>query len=270
MGSALGSRVEPEEPCVDVVTRADFPAAGWPLPLKQMAKVLIIDDESDIVDLVGSNLQRAGMEVESAGDGLTGLKKAVKRKPDLIVLDLMLPEMSGFAVFKELKRDSRTRDIPVLMLTAKGQLGDKIAGLELGADDYLTKPFSPREMVLRVEALIRRSKRAAAGSEITLGPFHLDLQNRKVFLKGAAVDLTSTEFNLLAALIGQAGLSQRRDDLLREVWGYSDEVYTRTLDTHIKRLREKLGKYGSAVVTVRGVGYLFQLGGSEIEAEGEG
>lgn len=222
-----------------------------------MATVLIVDDERDILDLVALNLNRAGFETLAAADGLTALEVAKKKQPDLILLDLMLPGMDGYAVFKKLKRDARTRPIPVLMLTAKGQQGDKIAGLELGADDYVTKPFSPRELVLRVENLLRRSKKAAAQPELRVGEIHLDLKNLKLYVEGNPVDLTTTEFKLLALLVEQAGETQKRGDLLSEVWGYSDEVHTRTLDTHVKRLREKLEGYATCIETVRGEGYRF-------------
>ncbi len=223
-----------------------------------MAKVLIVDDEADILELVGVSLRRAGFETAQAQDGNSAVKMAKKEQPDLIVLDLMLPGMDGFSVFKKLRKDARTRTIPVIMLTAKGQQGDKIAGLELGADDYITKPFSPRELVLRVEGLLRRSKKVSAASELRIGPLHLDLKKLKFYIDDEPVDLTTTEFRLLTLLVENSGNTQRRADLLGEVWGYSDEVHTRTLDTHVKRLREKLGEYASCIETVRGEGYRFK------------
>ena len=224
-----------------------------------MSKVLIVDDEVDILELVGMNLRRAGLETVQAQDGIAAVKMAVKEEPDLIVLDLMLPGMDGFSVFKKLQKDSRTRPIPVIMLTAKGQQGDKIAGLELGADDYLTKPFSPRELVLRVEGLLKRSKKVSSRSELRCGPLQLDLKKLKFYIGEEQVDLTTTEFRLATILLENRGVTQKRGDLLAEVWGYSDEVHTRTLDTHVKRLREKLGDFSGCIETVRGEGYAFNL-----------
>lgn len=223
-----------------------------------MATVLIVDDEADILDLVGTNLKRAGYKTAHAQDGIAAVKMAQKEQPDVIILDLMLPGMDGFSVFKKLRKDARTRPIPVIMLTAKGQQGDKIAGLELGADDYVTKPFSPRELVLRVESLLKRSRKVASRSELRVGPLQLDLKKLKFYVGDEPVDLTTTEFRLLTLLVENAGKTQKRADLLSEVWGYSDEVHTRTLDTHVKRLREKLGEYSSWIETARGEGYRFK------------
>jgi len=220
-----------------------------------MNKILVVDDEGDVRDLVAFNLQRNGMEAIFAKDGIEAVEIAVAEIPDLIILDLMLPGRSGVQVFKELRLDSRTKSIPILMLTAKAQLDDVIAGLELGADDYLTKPFSPKEMVLRVKALLKRSKTAVAKSELVRGAYHLDKNNQNFFLDGEKVDLTPTEFKLLLLLVERSGQAQTRDDLLREVWGYRDSTNSRTLDTHIKRLREKIGQHASDIETVRGVGY---------------
>jgi two-component system phosphate regulon response regulator PhoB len=213
-------------------------------------------------DLVAFNLQRNGMATIFAKDGIEAVEVATAEIPDLIVLDLMLPGRSGFQVFKELRLDSRTKSIPVLMLTAKAQLDDVIAGLELGADDYLTKPFSPKEMVLRVKALLKRSKTSVAKSNLVCGPYHLDKNNQHVFIDGERVDLTPTEFKLLLLLLERAGQAQTRDDLLREVWGYRDSTNSRTLDTHIKRLREKIGAHASEIETVRGIGYQIVLADS--------
>lgn len=225
-----------------------------------MNKILVVDDEGDVRDLVAFNLQRNGMATIFAKDGIEAVDIAIAEIPDLIVLDLMLPGRNGFQVFKELRLDSRTKSIPILMLTAKAQLDDVIAGLELGADDYLTKPFSPKEMVLRVTALLRRSKQSPSRTEVKAGPFLLDKNTLDFFLDGEKIDLTPTEFKLLMLLIERAGQTQGRDDLLREVWGYRDSTNSRTLDTHIKRLREKIGNHASAIETVRGVGYQIVLG----------
>ena len=222
-----------------------------------MNKILVVDDEGDVRDLVAFNLQRNGMSTIFAKDGIEACNVAVSEIPDLIVLDLMLPGRNGFQVFKELRLDSRTKSIPILMLTAKAQLDDVISGLELGADDYLTKPFSPKEMVLRVKALLRRSKMSGSRTEVKNGPFLLDKNSLDFFLDGEKIDLTPTEFKLLSLLIERAGQPQTRDDLLREVWGYRDSTNSRTLDTHIKRVREKIADHATAIQTVRGIGYQF-------------
>jgi two-component system phosphate regulon response regulator PhoB len=169
----------------------------------------------------------------------------------------MLPGIDGFSVYKELRADPRTSGIPVLMLTAKGEVNDRISGLELGADDYVTKPFSPKELMLRVRALLKRTRKVTVDASLRIGDFLLERNTLKLFLAGQPVDLTATEFKLLRLLVEASGEVQERDVLLREVWGYSDTMLTRTLDTHIKRLREKLGKYADCIQTVRGVGYRF-------------
>ncbi len=225
-------------------------------------KVLVVDDEPDIRDLVRFNLQRAGIQVEEASDGLAALERIRTEAPDLIVLDVMLPGKDGCDVFRLLRRDSRTQDIPVLMLTAKAQLEDKIRGLELGVEDYMTKPFSPKELVLRVQGLLKRSRRPPSASLLEIGPFKLDKNHLHFFLAGERIELTPTEFKFLLLLMERQGQPQERNDLLREVWSYSDLSYSRTLDTHVRRLREKLGNYGDWVRTVRGVGYCFAAPGA--------
>ena len=226
-----------------------------------MPTILIVDDESDILDLVSINLERRSYETLRAADGLSGLKLAAKERPDLVVLDIMLPEMDGFTVFKRMRQDSRTHGTPVILLSAKADQADKIAGLELGADDYVTKPFSPKELVLRIEAVLRRSQRVAAVNEIEADPLRIDVKSQKVYAGDESIDLTSTELRLLTLLAERRGVTQARHDLLSEVWGYSDDVYTRTLDTHIKRLREKLGEHKELIETVRGEGYRFRAAG---------
>ena len=220
-----------------------------------MQKILIIEDERDIADLVGFNLERAGYEVLKAHDGITGSDMAIQRRPDLVILDLMLPGKDGYRVFKDLRRDTRSSGIPVIMLTARAQTEDRIQGLEAGADDYLTKPFSPKELMLRVQAVLKRSDGPPGQVEFTFGPFRFDKNALKFYLDGQPVELTSTEFKLLLFLAERAGKAQDRNDLLRTVWGYSDEVHSRTLDTHMKRLRQKLGEHAAMVETVRGIGY---------------
>jgi two-component system phosphate regulon response regulator PhoB len=220
-----------------------------------MEHVLIVEDEIDIAHLVSFNLERAGYKVTIAGDGREGLERALQEQPTLVVLDLMLPGMDGYQVLKEMQRDSRTHAIPVLMLTAKSQVDDRIKGLELGADDYLTKPFSPKELILRVQAIIKRNRSTPGSVVFSFGPFRFDKNNLTFYLNGEPLSLTSTEFKLLLFLCQRAGQPQDRNELLKVVWGYNDDVHSRTLDTHMKRLRQKLGDASSLIETVRGVGY---------------
>ena len=222
-----------------------------------MQTILVVDDEADILELISLNLKRNGYNCITAPDGIAAVKTALEAMPDLVILDLMLPGKDGFTVFKELRADSRTQATPVLMLTAKGELNDKINGLETGADDYVTKPFSPKELMLRVKALLKRSKRVTVDANLRSGEFLLDRNSLKLFLAGQPVDLTATEFKLLRLLVEANGTAVERDVLLREVWGYSDTTLSRTLDTHVKRLREKLGRHADHVQTVRSVGYSF-------------
>lgn len=220
------------------------------------ATVLIIEDEPDVLELVVFNLKKAGYQTASARDGVTGLAKARDLLPSALVLDLMLPGLEGTEVCKRLKADSKTAHIPVLMLTAKAEEVDRILGLELGADDYVTKPFSPRELVLRVKKLIERGKVQPA-EVLRRGDLVVDLAKHAVTVKDKPVELTATEFKLLATLMERRGRVQTRDTLLHDVWGYEGDIDTRTVDTHMRRLREKLGKTGDLIETVRGVGYRF-------------
>ena len=223
-----------------------------------MYKVLIAEDEADIRRLISFNLERESYDTLLAGDGEEAVLMAYKKIPDIIILDLMLPRMDGFSVFKELRLDSRTKDIPVIMLTAKAQLDDVIAGLEMGADDYLTKPFSPKELVLRVKALLKRVKTSNGSTIVKSGKIRLDKNTLHCFIEDKKIDLTPTEFKLLLLLIERVGNAQNRSDLLREVWGYRETANSRTLDTHMKRLREKLGELSRCIETVRGVGYQYR------------
>ena len=232
-----------------------------PLEVSPMHKILVVEDERDIADLIGFNLQRNGYEVLKAHDGISGTEMALKERPALIILDLMLPGRDGYGVFRELRRDPRTVNTPVIMLTARAQTEDRIQGLEVGADDYLTKPFSPKELMLRVQAILKRSEAPPGAVDFTYGPFRFDKNALKFYLDGEPVDLTSTEFKLLLYLCERSGRPQDRNDLLRTVWGYSDEVHSRTLDTHMKRLRQKLGDHGAWIETVRGVGYCVAAAG---------
>jgi two-component system phosphate regulon response regulator PhoB len=225
--------------------------------------ILVVDDERDIVELVRYNLAQAGYRVVSASDGRQAVEMARRERPDLIVLDLMLPVMSGAEVARALKQDEKTRAIPILMLTARGAEVDRVVGFELGADDYVVKPFSPRELVLRVQAILRRDEVPAAGERIVHEPLVIDAGAHAVRVKGKEIDLTATEFKLLHQLARRPGRAFSRDQLLSEVWGYGGDVETRTVDTHMKRLRAKLGPVGDWIQTVRGVGYRFQPGGRE-------
>jgi two-component system phosphate regulon response regulator PhoB len=216
-------------------------------------KILIIEDETDVADLLTLNLRKAGFRVSTAADGASGLQNARDERPDFIILDLMLPKMSGLEVCRILKSDTATSQIPILMLTAKAEEVDRIVGLEFGADDYVTKPFSPREIVLRIRAILRRGE--TSEESLKAGPISIDAARHEVRVNGKPVHLTSLEFKLLRTLMQRHGRVQDRDRLLNEVWGYESVIDTRTVDTHVRRLREKLGKAGDAIETVRGFGY---------------
>ncbi len=224
-------------------------------------RILVVDDEPDAVELIEFNLTTAGYEVVTATDGEEALKKARTLLPALIVLDLMLPEVDGLEVCKILRRDPQTSAIPIIMVTAKAAEIDRVLGLELGADDYVTKPFSPRELVLRVKRLLRRTEAAEDKADrIELKDLLVDIARHEVLVNGKAVDLTATEFKLLATLAQRRGRVQSRDQLLQDVWEYDNLIDTRTVDTHIRRLREKLGPAARYLDTVRGVGYRFVEG----------
>ena len=217
--------------------------------------VLIVEDERDVVDLLTLNLRKAGgFIISTASDGAAGLNKARTEKPALIILDLMLPKMTGLEVCKVLKTDPVTRHIPIMMLTAKAEEIDRIVGLEFGADDYVTKPFSPREVILRIQAILRRGE-VKEGERLSAGPITIDPARHQVSVGGKRINLTSIEFKLLRTLVQRRGRVQERDRLLNEVWGYESVIDTRTVDTHVRRLREKLGKAGDVIETVRGFGY---------------
>ncbi len=219
-------------------------------------KILIIADEADVVDLLSLQLRRTGgFSIATAADGAEGLKKARKESPALIVLDLMLPGMSGLEVCKVLKSDSATRQIPIVMLTARAEEVDRIVGLEFGANDYVTKPFSPGDVVLRIQAILRRGQSDGAEENLTRGLISIDPARHRVLVSGKPIVLTAVEFKLLTMLMKRPGRVQGRDRLLNEVWGYEAAIDTRTVDTHVRRLREKLGKAASAIETVRGFGY---------------
>jgi DNA-binding response OmpR family regulator len=222
------------------------------------AKILVVDDEPDALELIEFNLKGAGFEVVTAVDGAAAVKKARALVPALMVLDIMLPEMDGLEVCKLLRREPATAHIPILMLTAKAAEIDRVLGLELGADDYVTKPFSPRELVLRVKGLLRRqTETPEKGERLQVGELVIDLPRHEVSVSHRKVELTATEFKLITLLAQRRGRVQSRDQLLRDVWEYDSLIDTRTVDTHMRRVREKLGKAARYLETVRGVGYRF-------------
>ena len=225
-------------------------------PVRQ--RILIIEDEQDVTDLLARQLAKAEFEGVIASNGEIGITTAQEQKPALIILDLMLPKMSGLEVCRVLKSDDETRHIPIIMLTAKAEEVDRIIGLEFGADDYVTKPFSPREVVLRVQAILRRRESERQEKHLSAADILIDLQRHDVRVAGKAIDLTAIEFKLLSTLLQRRGRVQARDRLLNEVWGYEAPIDTRTVDTHVRRLREKLGKRGDLIETVRGFGYRFR------------
>ena len=218
--------------------------------------ILIIEDEPDVIDLLALHLIKdATFTISTAKDGVAGLEKARRELPWMIILDLMLPRLSGAEVCKILKADKVTRNIPIIMLTAKATEADRIAGLEMGADDYVTKPFSPREVVLRIKAIERRRGSESADENLVVGQIVLDPTRHRVEISGKPVRLTTAEFNLLRLLMKKPGRLLSREMLLTGAWGYETLINTRTVDTHIRRLRQKLGKSANAIETVRGFGY---------------
>ncbi len=221
-------------------------------------KILVVDDEPDALELISYNLKAAGFDVITADDGEEALKKARAAQPALVILDVMLPEVDGLEVCKTLRRDPATSSIPIIMLTAKAAEIDRVLGLELGADDYVTKPFSPRELILRVKSLLRRRLPTDPEPEnFDFSDLKIDIPRHEVLVKGKPVDLTATEFKLLTVLAERRGRVQSRDILLRDVWEYVNFIDTRTVDTHMRRLRDKLGEAAGHLDTVRGVGYRF-------------
>jgi two-component system phosphate regulon response regulator PhoB len=220
-------------------------------------KILVVEDEADLVRTLDYNFRQAGFDVWSTMSGREGLRLAAAKSPDLVLLDLMLPDLQGTDVCRQLKADPKTRATPVIIMTARGEEVDRVVGFEIGADDYVTKPFSVRELVLRARAVMRRSDAPAGSEPVRMGPLLIDSEAHRVHVEGREVVLTALEFRLLATLVERRDRVQTRDTLLSDVWGLNLNVETRTIDTHIKRLREKLGAAGSLVETVRGVGYRF-------------
>jgi two-component system phosphate regulon response regulator PhoB len=221
------------------------------------SKVLIVEDDIDVLELLSRTFQKTGeFEVITAGDGMEGIRFARENPPDVLLLDLMLPSMTGLEVCRILKAEPATQALPIIMVTAKSDEFDRINGFELGADDYVVKPFSPREVVLRVKAVMRRNQHSGERDpSLVAGPLQLDGARHRVALNGRALKLTTTEFKLLTAFFEGRGRVLSRARLLNEVWGYESAFNTRTVDTHVKRLREKLGSFGAQIETVRGFGY---------------
>ena len=227
------------------------------------SRILVVDDEPEAVELIEFNLKQAGYDVVTAADGTGALEKARAAPPNLIVLDLMLPEMDGLEVCRLLRRHSLTAGNPIIMLTAKAAEMDRVVGLELGADDYITKPFSPRELLLRIKKVLERARPAALEAEtLKFGELLIDTPRHLVSWRGKTIELTAIEFKLLVLLAQRRGRVQSREQLLRDVWDYHSAIDTRTVDTHIGRLRDKLGAAGKYLDTVRGVGYRFVESGN--------
>lgn len=222
-------------------------------------KILVVDDEPDVTDLVAYHLKAKGFQVETLNDATASISKARAFHPELIILDIMMPHLSGIQICRILRADPKLSKAPIIFLTAKAEPHDRIEGLESGADDYLSKPFSPKELVLRVESILRRTAapREPAAAQLHIGAIQLDSETHRVTVQGELLELTATEFKLLQLLMERQGRVQTRDHLLVTVWNYSTEIETRTVDTHIRRLREKLHSEAGWIETIRGVGYRF-------------
>ena len=221
-------------------------------------KIYIVEDEPDIRETLKYNFSNEGFKVFTAPDGEKALSNIKKVLPDVLILDLMLPGVSGLDVCKSIRADDDIRDMSIIMLTAKGEEIDRVIGFELGADDYVTKPFSVRELILRVKVLLKKQRESlVANKVVTFGPIRIDLDAHELKINDKEIVLTALEFKLLQHLVKRKGRVQTREQLLGDVWGYSAEVTTRTVDTHIKRLREKLGNTSDYIQTIRGVGYRF-------------
>jgi two-component system phosphate regulon response regulator PhoB len=219
--------------------------------------VLVVEDEADMVNLLRYHLSKAGFGVLIARDGLTGLEIARKNRPDVVILDILLPQMDGFAVCKALKNAAETACLPIIILTARGETSERIKGLEFGADDYLVKPFSLRELILRTQTLLRRLRSGPHEEVLEVGAFQIDKSKLEIRLAGRRLELTTTEFRLLTLLIERRGHTLSREALLSNVLKYQNPIVSRTVDTHIRRLRAKLGSYAQRLETVRGEGYRF-------------
>ncbi|HEY8597511.1 MAG TPA: response regulator transcription factor [Thermomicrobiales bacterium] len=235
-----------------------------------MTTILVVDDEEHIRQLLSMYLVKEGFAVETATDGRTALSRVNAIKPDLVVLDLMLPTLDGWGVCRELRRSPHTEGLPIIMLTARDDLIDRVLGLELGADDYLTKPFNPHELVARVRAVLRRSTRGATSSKLLCaGDITIDLDRHEARIGDQPLQLRAKEFDLLAAFVERPGTVFTRDVLLNRVWGYEHEIDTRTVDVHVSALRERLSGAQSAIETIWGVGYKFIDRGGETKDNAE-
>ena len=224
-------------------------------------KILVVEDDKHISKLVKYNLEKAGFDCTVAVTGEDALEVLDRESIDLIILDIMLPKMDGFETCRHIKQDKKLAGVPIIMLTAKGEEVDKVVGFELGADDYVVKPFSPRELILRVKAILKRGKPQEEGKDVlSVDKITIDIPRHKVTVDKKEIKLTQLEFKLLVTLVKRRGRVQSRDGLLEDVWDIASDVTTRTIDTHVKRLREKMGKTGKLIETVRGIGYRFNEG----------
>jgi two-component system, OmpR family, phosphate regulon response regulator PhoB len=229
------------------------------VPKTARSTILVVDDEPEICELVSYNLAREGYRVLTERDGESGLERVFKSPPDLLILDLLLPKLSGLEVLQSIRTEPRTRSLPVLILSARGAEMDKLVGFERGADDYLTKPFSPKELVARVTAILRRTRGEESAALSQVGPFQLDRDRHQILVHGREVHLTPTEFRLLEYLLQRPGRVFSREQLLDKVWGLGYFGETRTVDVHVRRLRSKLGKESKHIRTVTGVGYSAEI-----------
>ncbi len=220
-------------------------------------KILVVDDEPDVTDLVAYHLKAKGFHVETLNDATASIAEARSMVPDLVILDIMMPDLNGIQVCRILRADPQLSRVPIIFLTAKAEPHDRIEGLESGADDYLSKPFSPKELVLRAESILRRvaAPKEPVAAKLRVGDILLDSDTHRATVKGETLDLTATEFKLLRLMMERQGRVQTREHLLLNVWNYSTEIETRTVDTHVRRLREKLGDEAGWIETIRGVGY---------------
>ena len=238
-----------------------------------MARILVVEDEKDLQEVLSYNLRQAGHTPLVVGAGRDAISAVGQHRPDLVLLDLMLPDVSGVEICRRLKGDATTKDVPIVMVTAKGDEVDRVVGFELGADDYVVKPYSLRELLLRIDAVLRRRAPAPAGAGrglLLFGQLRVDRDAHRVWVGEEEVTLTALELRLLSTLLERRGRVQSRPALLDDVWGMSGEVTTRTVDTHVKRLREKLGSAGPYIETVRGVGYRFTPAPDHDAATGDG